>query len=87
MPRRWDWVDPKNDTEANILKVKAGLMSPQDLCAAQGYDFEDTLKAIADAHKLASEYGVPMTAYDSLPGATSATAAAPQPTPGSGTGS
>lgn len=87
MPRRWDWVDPKNDTEANILKVKAGLMSPQDLCAAQGYDFEDTLKAIADAQKLASEYGVPLTAYDSLPGATSATAAAPQPTPGSGTGS
>jgi hypothetical protein len=68
-PRRWDWVDPKADTEANILKVKAGLMSPQDLAAAMGYDFEDTLKAIARAQQLAAQYGVPLTAYDALPGA------------------
>ena len=68
-PRRWDWVDPKADTEANILKVKAGLMSPQDLSAAMGYDFEDTLKAIKAAQDLAAEYGVHLTAYDGLPGA------------------
>jgi lambda family phage portal protein len=68
-PRRWDWVDPKADTEANILKVRAGLMSPQDLAAAMGYDFEDTLKAIAQAQALAKEYGVPLPAYDALPGA------------------
>jgi lambda family phage portal protein len=68
--RRWDWVDPKADTEANILKVRAGLMSPQDLCAAMGYDFEDTLKAIKDAQDLASEFGVHLSAYDALPGAT-----------------
>lgn len=67
--RRWDWVDPKADTEANILKVRAGLMSPQDLAAAMGYDFEDTLKAIAQAQALAKEYGVPLPAYDALPGA------------------
>jgi lambda family phage portal protein len=71
-PRRWDWVDPKADTEANILKVKAGLMSPQDLAAAMGYDFEDTLKAIARAQQLAAQYGVPLTAYDALPGAAGA---------------
>ena len=67
--RRWDWVDPKADTEANILKVKAGLMSPQDLAAAMGYDFEDTLAAIKAAQDLAASYGVTLHAYDGLPGA------------------
>lgn len=70
--RRWDWVDPKSDTESNILKVRAGLMSPQDLSAAMGYDFEDTLKAIAQAQQMAQKYGVQMTAYDAMPGAVSA---------------
>lgn len=74
--RRWDWVDPKADTEANILKVKAGLMSPQDLAAAMGYDFEDTLKAIQQAQQLASEFGVRLTAYDAAPGAEASGAAA-----------
>jgi capsid protein len=74
--RRWDWVDPKADTEANILKVKAGLMSPQDLAAAMGYDFEDTLKAIQQAQQLAAEFGVRLTAYDATPGAESAVAPA-----------
>jgi hypothetical protein len=66
--RRWDWVDPKADTEANILKVKAGLMAPQDLAAAMGYDFDDVLANIKAAQDLAKEYGVRLTAYDGLPG-------------------
>ncbi len=70
--RRWEWVDPKGDMEAKILAVKAGLMSPQDLCAAMGYDFEDTVDAIAMAMKLAAEVGVQLTAYDGTPGATAA---------------
>ena len=75
--RRWDWVDPKADTEANILKVKAGLMSPQDLSAAMGYDFDDTLAAIKAAQDLAAEYGVRLTAYDATPGAGAPAAVAP----------
>lgn len=67
--RRWEWVDPKSDMEAKILSVRAGLMAPQDLSAAMGYDFEDTLKAIRDAQKLADSYGVTLTAYESTPGA------------------
>lgn len=84
-PRRWDWVDPKSDTEANILKVKAGLMSPQDLSAAMGYDFEDTLAAIRDAQALANEFGVRLTAYDATPGAGApANAAAAESAPARG---
>jgi capsid protein len=75
--RRWDWVDPKADTEANILKVKAGLMSPQDLSAAMGYDFDDTLAAIKAAQDLAAEYGVRLTAYDATPGAGAPAAVTP----------
>lgn len=68
-PRRWDWVDPKGDMEAKILAVKAGLMAPQDLSAAMGYDFDDTITAIAAAQALAADLGVQLTAYDPTPGA------------------
>jgi lambda family phage portal protein len=79
--RRWEWVDPKGDIEAKILMVKAGLMSPQDLAAAMGYDFLDTVKAIAMAKDIAARYGVSLPAYDAAPGAVpSAGQPAAQPT-------
>lgn len=71
-PRRWEWVDPKNDMEAKILSVRAGLMAPQDLSAAMGYDFEDTLKAIKAAQDMAKLLGVTLNAYEGTPGATPA---------------
>ena len=67
--RRWEWVDPKGDMEAKILAVKAGLMAPQDLANAMGYDFDDTLTSIAAAQALAKQLGVQLTAYDPTPGA------------------
>lgn len=70
--RRWEWVDPKGDMEAKILAVKAGLMAPQDLANAMGYDFDDTLTAIAAAQALAKQLGVILPAYDPTPGAQSA---------------
>ena len=77
--RRWEWVDPKSDMDAKILSVRAGLMAPQDLSAAMGYDFEDTLKAIKAANELAKLYGVTLNAYESTPGAQPATSAAAKP--------
>lgn len=74
-PRRWDWVDPKADTEARILTVKAGLVAPQDIAASMGYDFEDTMQKIADAQKLAGQLGVTLSAYESAPGAAGSQAA------------
>jgi lambda family phage portal protein len=71
-PRRWEWVDPKNDMEAKILGVKAGLLSPQSISAAMGEDFEDVIVAIDAAQKLAAKYGVRLTAYDATPGANGA---------------
>jgi capsid protein len=68
-PRRWEWVDPKNDMESKTLAVKAGLLSPQSISAAMGEDFEDVIVAIAEAQALAAKYGVRLTAYDPTPGA------------------
>lgn len=75
--RRWEWVDPKGDMEAKILAVKAGLMAPQDLASAMGYDFDDTLTSIAAAQSAAKLLGVQLTAYDPTPGAQPAQANAP----------
>ena len=69
--RAWEWVDPKNDMEAKLLAVNAGLMPPQDLAAAMGYDFEDTLGRIATAQAMAKKLNVNLSAYDSKPGANS----------------
>lgn len=80
-PRRWDWVDPKSDMEAKVLSIRAGLTSPQDVCAAMGNDFEDTLKAIKAANDLARLYGVNLNAYQGTPGASPAAAPAPTPEP------
>jgi len=61
--RRWDWVDPRNDMEAKVLAVKAGLLSPQAISAAMGEDFEDVMVSIGEANKLAAKYGVSLHAY------------------------
>jgi lambda family phage portal protein len=73
-PRRWDWVDPRKDAEAAVLRVRAGLAAPQDLAAAQGLDFEDVLRSIAAAQRLAQQLGVTLPAYTET-----ASAAAPAP--------
>lgn len=78
-PRRWEWVDPQADMNAKILAVKAGIMAPQDLSASMGLDFEDTIKAIGQAQKLAKLYDVQLTAYDGAPGAQTAANAGAQP--------
>jgi lambda family phage portal protein len=74
--RRWEWVDPKNDMDAKILSVRAGLVAPQDLAAQMGYDFDETLAKIADAQKMAADYKVTLTAYEATPGAVQAGAPA-----------
>ena len=79
MPRRWQWVDPKSDTESSIMQVRAGLMSPQDLCASQGFDFDEVLTQLSQARKAAEDLGVPLPAYDATPGAGTGTAKAPAP--------
>ena len=54
-------------------------LTPQDLAAAMGYDFEDVVRAIAMAQQTAQSYGVDLNAYlaPNQPQRTAAPAATP----------
>lgn len=56
--RRWQWVDPKKDMEANILAIANGLKAPQDIAAELGVDYEDVLVKIKQAQDMAEKIGV-----------------------------
>lgn len=59
-PRRWPWVDPKNDVEADLLEIEGGLTSRRRVIAENddGGDIEEIFQeqeednALAELHKL-----------------------------------
>lgn len=57
-PRRWQWVDPRADMEANILAVESGFKSRQAICAELGVDFEDVLVQLKAEQDMAEKMGV-----------------------------
>lgn len=57
-PRRWTWVDPLKDTNANILAVQNGFKSRRAIIAEAGGDVEDTFAEIAADGELASAKGI-----------------------------
>lgn len=56
--RRWEWVDPLRDIEADIAAINAGLKSPQSVAAKLGLDYEDLLVEIKQAETLRKTIGV-----------------------------
>ena len=61
-PRRWEWVDPRADIEADINAINAGLKSPQSVAAKLGLDYEDLLIEIKAAETLRDKIGVKLAA-------------------------
>lgn len=57
-PRRWQWVDPYRDMQANALAIQQRLKSPQQVCAELGMDYEDVLIQIKAAEDLAATIGL-----------------------------
>lgn len=57
-PRRWEWVDPLKDIEADIAAINAGLKSPQSVAAKLGLDYEDLLIEIKAAQDMRKTMGV-----------------------------
>lgn len=57
-PRRWAWVDPKNDVESDLLQAHAGIKSRTRIAADQGDDLEDVFAEIRAEKELAEKYGV-----------------------------
>lgn len=58
-PRRWAWVDPMKDVEANILAIGHGLKSPYSVASESGVDPEDILREIARFKAAADKQNVP----------------------------
>lgn len=57
-PRRWAWVDPLKDSQANVLQVENGLKSRRSIVSEAGGDYEVTLEEIAQDQELAAQKGV-----------------------------
>tara|TARA_R110000772_G_scaffold23646_1_gene63132 strand:+ start:4308 stop:5762 length:1455 start_codon:yes stop_codon:yes gene_type:complete len=56
--RRWPWVDPLKDTNANIAALGAGLAMPSNILAQQGLDQDEVLDDISRFQQAAKEKGV-----------------------------
>lgn len=65
--RRWEWVDPLRDIQADIAAIEAGLKAPQEVAAKMGTDLEDTLVMIAEAQRLRASLGLPPSAGAATP--------------------
>jgi len=57
-PRRWTWVDPLKDTQANALAVQNGFKSRRGIIAEAGADVEDVFSEIAADGELAEGKGI-----------------------------
>ncbi|MEY2656224.1 MAG: hypothetical protein RLZZ524_3252 [Pseudomonadota bacterium] len=57
-PRRWQWVDPLKDVNANIEAIKWGLKSRTAVIAEAGGDIEDVFDQLKLEGDLAKEKGV-----------------------------
>jgi lambda family phage portal protein len=52
-PRRWAWIDPLKDVQANTLLVQNGFETHERILNGQGYDLEETFEALAREQELA----------------------------------
>ena len=57
-PRRWPWVDPFKDMQANILAVDNGFDSRRNIVSECGRDIEDVCMDQKSDDKLAAENGL-----------------------------
>ena len=56
--RRWPWVDPTKDVEANEAAVAAGFTSNTDVCAENGKDFEKVTASLGREKRMRAKEGL-----------------------------
>lgn len=56
--RRWTWVDPEKDVNAEKDSIAAGFKSPRRVLAEKGLDIDEVYREIAEDQKLAKKYGI-----------------------------
>ena len=54
----WSWIDPVKEVSANKESVKAGMTTLEDICSAQGKDWEEVLEQRKVEQDRARELGV-----------------------------
>lgn len=54
-PKRWQWVDPLKDVQANIEAIKWALKSRTEVVAETGGDLEDIMDQLAAENRMAEE--------------------------------
>ena len=57
-PRRWAWVDPEKDINAQIKAVENHFKSKRQVIAESGGDIEDVFKDIKRDEELAADVGL-----------------------------
>jgi lambda family phage portal protein len=62
--RRWPWVDPLKDMQANILAMNNGLEAKRNIINYTGGDIDDIYSTIAADNKLAEDKGLRFDAAD-----------------------
>jgi lambda family phage portal protein len=61
-PRRWDWVNPKDDIEAEVTAIANKLTSHRRVLAKRGIDLEELLTEITEDNAMAAALGVDLAA-------------------------
>lgn len=67
MPRRWAWVDPKNEIEATVMALENRLTTPSKVAADQGMDFEELLEQYKLDAEIARKAGISLPFMDPKP--------------------
>jgi len=80
--RRWEWVDPLNDIQADIEAMNARLKSPQSVAAKLGLDYEDLLVEIKAAQTMREAMGITLPSEVAAVAAAAGAAAAGKPSAG-----
>ena len=57
-PRRWSWVDPLKDTDANVTAINNGLKSRGEVIREQGRDPEDVWRELAAEQARLDQLGI-----------------------------
>lgn len=66
-PRRWQWVDPKNDIETAKLSVELGVKSRRQIAAEQGDDLDEVLLELEQENKRMAELGLSQPPKNATP--------------------
>jgi lambda family phage portal protein len=57
-PRRWPWIDPLKDVQANTLLIQNGMDTHESILNSQGKDVEEVYAVLAREQELADSLGI-----------------------------